>query len=52
MNRSLLVLSDIIEVDDFLGWGLKCDSFPLGVIGEFRIFHLLYLFSNLLKKIF
>ena len=52
MDGSLLVLGDIIEVDDLLGWGLKVDVFPLGVVGEVVIFHLYNYKSNLFKLYF
>ena len=52
VDGSLLVLGDIIEVDDLLGWGLKVDVFPLGVVGEVVIFHLYNYKSNLFKLYF
>ena len=39
MNRSLLILSNIVEVNDSLSRRFKLDRLPFSVIGKFDIFH-------------
>lgn len=39
MDWSLLVLSDVIEVDDPFSWGLEFGGFPLGEVGKVILLH-------------
>jgi hypothetical protein len=41
MDRALLVLDNITELNDAFGWFLKLGLFPFGVVGEYYAFHLI-----------
>jgi hypothetical protein len=50
MDRPLLVLSNVIEVDDPLGGSLKVDRLPLAIIREDGVLHVYNNNSNLPKR--